>query len=108
MRAIMIGACFAGGLTAGLAPAVGASDPALAGLCLSAGASLEAVTSHQVVAPGQAIVLARRAAPNADVLRAALCEESEGLAYRIVLLRKDGRLVRVTIDAPSGKIKSVH
>ncbi len=76
--------------------------------CLSSGDATEAVTTHKVVPPGRAIVLARRAVPNADVLRAALCRDPEALVYRITVLRPDGRLVRVTVDAPSGKVKTVR
>ena len=94
-------------LTLSPAAAEAAGGP-LDGLCLSPGETHEAVASRQVVPPAQAIVTARKAAPNADLLRAALCRESEGLAYRIVLLRKDGRLVRVTLDAPSGRVKFIH
>lgn len=76
--------------------------------CLSSGDTSEAVAARQVVAPGAAIVLAREAVPNADVLRAALCRDPDVLVYRIVVLRQDGRVVRVTVDAPSGKVKTVH
>lgn len=76
--------------------------------CLSSGATTEAVTNRKVVAPGQAIVQARRAVPNAEVLRASLCRGPDALIYRITVLRHDGRLVRVTLDAPSGKIKAVR
>lgn len=76
--------------------------------CLSSGDMSEAVAARQVVAPGAAIVLAREAVPNADVLRAALCHDPDALVYRIMVLRHDGRLVRVTVDAPSGKVKTVH
>ncbi len=86
-------------------PAVAQSDSQG---CLSPGDMSEAVAARQVVAPGAAIVLAREAVPNADVLRAALCHDPDALVYRIVVLRHDGRLVRVTVDAPSGKVKTVH
>lgn len=76
--------------------------------CLSSGDTSEAVAARQVVAPGAAIVLAREAVPDADVLRAALCRDPDALVYRIVVLRQDGRVVRVTVDAPSGKVKTVH
>lgn len=76
--------------------------------CLSSGDATEAVASRKVVAPRDAIVLARRTVPDADVLRAALCREPDQLVYRITVLRRDGRLVRVTVDAPSGKLKTVR
>lgn len=76
--------------------------------CLSSGAASEAVSAKRVVAPDQALVLARSAVPNADILRATLCHEPDTLVYRITALRHDGRLVRVTVDAPSGRVKAVH
>ena len=76
--------------------------------CLSSGDALEVVSAHQVVTPGAAIVVARQAVPNSDVLRAALCRDPGSLVYMIMALRKDGRLVRVVVDAPSGKVKAVR
>lgn len=98
------------GLAASLAavPEAGAQDEAAGDGCLSSGDAQEAVTTQQIVKPGRAIVLARRAVPNADVLRAALCRDAEVLVYRIMILRRDGRLVRVTVDAPTGTVKSVY
>lgn len=84
-----------------------AERPERAG-CLSTGEATEAVASRRAVAAADAIGLARRTVPNADVLRAALCSEPDALVYRITVLRTDGKLVRVTVDAPSGKVKSVH
>jgi uncharacterized membrane protein YkoI len=42
------------------------------------------------------------------VLRAALCRDGEAFVYRIMALRKDGRVVQVTVDAPSGRVRSVQ
>ena len=88
--------------------ALDAASSAPAGACLSSGDVTEAVATHRVVAPGEAIVLARRTVPNADVLRASLCGEPDRLVYQITVLRRDGRFVRVTVDAPSGKLKTVR
>jgi uncharacterized membrane protein YkoI len=96
------------GVASSLMASAAASGQPAAGPCLSPGDASEEVATRRVVAPGQALVLARRAVPNADVLRAALCREPETLVYRITVLRPDGRLVRVTVDAPSGKVMSVH
>jgi uncharacterized membrane protein YkoI len=76
--------------------------------CLSAGETQEVVAGNRVVAPASAVASARRAVPGGDVLRAALCRRAEHLIYRITVLRKDGRLVQVTIDAPSGRVDAVH
>jgi uncharacterized membrane protein YkoI len=68
----------------------------------------EIVAAHGVVAPAAAIMTARRQVPNADVVRADLCRGEDALVYVIVALRKDGRVVQVMIDAPSGRVKSVQ
>lgn len=76
--------------------------------CLSPGDAAEAVGARRVVAPEQALGQARRAVPGADVLRASLCGAAEALVYRIMVLRPDGRLVHVTVDAPSGKVTAIR
>jgi uncharacterized membrane protein YkoI len=85
-----------------------ASDQAAESACLSPGDAVEIVTAQAVVAPREALGHVRRAVPDSDVLRAALCREPDRLVYRVVLLTKDGRIVRVTVDAPSGQVKTVH
>lgn len=85
-----------------------AAQPAIPLSCLNPGDTLDVVTSHKVVEPGEALRLARRAVPNAEVLRAALCRAPDALVFLIVLLRRDGRIVRVTVDALSGKITSTN
>lgn len=76
--------------------------------CLPAREMQEVVSTNAVVAPASAILAARRQVPNADVVRADLCWWDDALVYVIMALRKDGRLVQVKIDAPSGKVQSVQ
>jgi uncharacterized membrane protein YkoI len=76
-------------------------------VCLP-GDTLEIVTARQVVEPTEALGRARQAVPHADVLRAALCHGPDSLVYRITVLRHDGRVIRVTVDAPSGKVTTIH
>lgn len=76
--------------------------------CLSSGDALEAVSSHKVIAPARAIVVARGAAPGGEIVRAALCRDGPSLVYLVLALGKDGRLLRVTVDATAGKVKFVH
>ncbi len=76
--------------------------------CLSAGDAVEIITAHEVVPPGEALLHVRRAVPDAEILRASLCRETDSLVYRILVLTKEGRVVRVTVDAPSGKVTIVH
>jgi uncharacterized membrane protein YkoI len=90
----------------GVAHAQGAATPPTN--CVPQREMLEIVSGKRVVTPASAIMTARREVPNADVLRANLCRSDESLIYVIVALRKDGRVVEVRIDAPSGNVKSVH
>lgn len=68
----------------------------------------EIIASSRVVAPVAALNVARQQVPNADVVRANLCHSDNALVYVIVALRKDGRVVQVMIDGPSGRVKSVQ
>ena len=72
--------------------------------CLGAGEIQEAVAQRQVIEPKVAILTARQRVPSADVMRGGLCRQGDLLIYRILVLQKDGRLVHVTIDGPSGKV----
>lgn len=76
--------------------------------CLSPAEVSEAVRSQKIVTPGQAVGVARSAVPNAEVLRAWLCREPDALVYRLTVLRQDGRMVRVTVDGSSGRVRAVH
>ena len=85
-----------------------AAEQAGRSLCLSPGATSAAVSAHEVVDPAEALAVARRAVPGSEVLRAALCREPDVLVYHFMVLKTDGRVVRVTIDAPSGKVIAVR
>ena len=76
--------------------------------CLPPREMQEAVASKGVVAPASAVITARRQVPNADVVRATPCRNSDTLVYVIMALQKDGRVVQVMIDGSSGRVKSVH
>jgi hypothetical protein len=68
----------------------------------------DAVASNRVVAPAMAVGAARRAVPGGDMLRALLCSDGDVYLYVISVLRKDGRVVHVVIDGPSGKVAAVQ
>jgi uncharacterized membrane protein YkoI len=76
--------------------------------CLPQGEMQEVVSTNSVVPPASAIMTAHRQVPNADVVRANLCRNNNTLVYVIMALGKDGRLIQVMIDAPSGRIQSVR
>jgi uncharacterized membrane protein YkoI len=68
----------------------------------------DAAAGDRVVAPAIAIGAARRAVPGGDMLRATLCRDREIFVYVISVLRKDGRVVHVVIDGPTGKVAAVQ
>jgi uncharacterized membrane protein YkoI len=76
--------------------------------CLPPREMQEAVASNGIVTPASAVMTARRQVPNADVVRANLCRNSDSLVYVILALQKDGRIVQVMIDGSSGRVRSVH
>jgi uncharacterized membrane protein YkoI len=103
MRSVWIGVALLGCL--GVARAEGAARPLD---CLDPGETRETVASNVVVAPAMAVVAARRSVPGAEIVRASLCRVEDHLLYIIMALRRDGRFVYVTIDATSGKVKTVQ
>ncbi|MDB5559578.1 MAG: hypothetical protein JWQ36_2512 [Enterovirga sp.] len=94
-------------LAAAFGPAM-AADRHVDPPCLSTGDTVEILGAHGVVNPSEALLHVRRAVPDSEVLRASLCRETDTLVYRIMLLTRDGRIVRVTVDAPSGKVVTIH
>jgi hypothetical protein len=69
--------------------------------CLSASETRESVSVHQLREP---MALLREAAiqARAEPLGARLCRWSDQFVYEMSLLRRDGRVVRVFVDAASG------
>jgi uncharacterized membrane protein YkoI len=106
MRSFLLGLCLLG---VAAAPAWSADEKPHAQIdCLSSGDALEAVSTGQVMEPAKAITLARNSAPGGEIVRASLCRDAGALVYLVLALKKDGRLVRVTIDATAGKVKAIH
>jgi uncharacterized membrane protein YkoI len=95
-------------LTAWMGPAGAAERAVSETSCLSSGDTVEILNAHEVVRPSEVFVHVRRAVPNSEILRASLCRETDQLVYRIMLLTRDGRVVRVTVDAPSGKVVTIQ
>lgn len=69
--------------------------------CLSAAETRESVHAHQLREP---MTLLREAAlqSRAEPLGARLCRWNEQFVYEMSLLRRDGRVLRVYVDAASG------
>jgi uncharacterized membrane protein YkoI len=85
-----------------------AADEARVPGCLSQAETREAVMQKTVVEPITAIRAARGAAGGGRVIRANLCREEATLTYHITTLHRDGKVKRVTVDGPSGKVGSIR
>ena len=92
----------------GLLSTARSEGPIVAQPCLSPRDMRDIVSGNRVVAPALAIGAARRAVPGADMLRATLCRDGDIFVYVISVLRKDGRVVHVVIDGPTGKVASMQ
>jgi uncharacterized membrane protein YkoI len=102
MRSLLVGLALLGALSNARAEIAIYAQP-----CLSAREMQEVVSTERVLAPALAVAAARRAVPNAEMLRANMCRDRDVLIYVISVLRKDGRVVHVVIDARSGKVADV-
>ena len=71
--------------------------------CLSSAETHEAVSEKRAVAPVIALRNARVHA-GGEALRARLCRHEANLAYMVTALRKDGKVLRVVVDAASGSV----
>jgi uncharacterized membrane protein YkoI len=76
--------------------------PALSG-CLNESEIREEVAARRVV-PQVAALRAARASLGGEAVRARLCRHEGGMVYAITALRRDGKVVRVFVDALSGKV----
>lgn len=72
--------------------------------CLSDADLREAVAEKRVVPPFAAIRAARAAVSPAEIQRARLCRQNDGLVYLLTALRGDGHFVQVFVDAKSGQV----
>jgi hypothetical protein len=88
-----------------LTPGWGYSEPkAMTRLrsCLIPTEAREAIAAHRLLEPFEAM---RNAAAQmrAEAVGERLCRWSEQYVYEITLLRRDGRVIRLFVDAASGK-----
>jgi uncharacterized membrane protein YkoI len=75
--------------------------------CLSQDEVHGAVNAGEAIAPAMASRHAREAAPG-DLVRMRLCREDGILRYLITVLKRDGRVARVTVEANSGKVSQIR
>ena len=76
---------------------------AAAHACLSFKERRAANESGRVIHLAAAIRAAKRRVPG-TVVRARLCRGRDGLVYVLTILKRDGRVVRLTIDAVKGTL----
>lgn len=97
IAARMLVACLALVLLTGQQPIQARND------CLSSEETRAAMQEHRLIS----MVMASRsasAASDGEVLRARLCRMGEAHVYVISALRRDGKVMHVTVDAVSGAI----
>jgi hypothetical protein len=87
------------------APGSGYAEPNAAmrqRVCLGPAEAREAIAAHRLAEPFPAM---RNAANqmHAEAVGERLCRWNEQYVYEITLLRRDGRVIRVFVDAASGK-----
>jgi len=71
--------------------------------CLDKEQQRAAIASGKAVRLGVAVKAVKR---RGEVVRARLCERGKGLVYMLTVLARDGKVVRVTVDATSGSVLS--
>ena len=77
------------------------ANPVVARACLTPTETRESVSAHQLREP---LVLLRDAAreTRAEPLKTRLCLWDQTYVYEMSLLRRDGRVLRIFVDATSG------
>ncbi|HEY8070639.1 MAG TPA: hypothetical protein VIE47_01570 [Methylocystis sp.] len=75
--------------------------------CFSVAQTRQKIAQHRLAEPFP-LMRAESNANQADALSTRLCRLGELFLYEINLLRRDGRVIRVFIDAASGKPSPYH
>lgn len=71
--------------------------------CLSAGEARAAIASGRALAPGRITARLQRRY-QVDIIDVQLCAEGRRYVYRVTVLRANGRVRRVVVDASSGQL----
>jgi uncharacterized membrane protein YkoI len=67
--------------------------------CFSPQETRRHVVAGKIVPPALVMRKARQSMPNSDILRARLCHANNGPVYVITVLRHDGRVVHIMMEA---------
>jgi len=70
-------------------------------ICLNAADTRSAIVAHSLADPLATLRAAARKG-QADPLRSRLCRWNDKFVYEMALLRRDGKVIRVFIDAANG------
>jgi uncharacterized membrane protein YkoI len=84
------------------APALAADVPAHG--CLNKTEQRAALATHRAIRLAQAINSSREHGHPAEVVRARLCHQGDGLVYVLTLLARNGKVTRTTVDAANGEL----
>jgi len=84
------------------APAMAAELPQHA--CLTKAEQRVAVAEHRAIALAEAVKILHAHGHRAELVRARLCRQGEGLAYVLTLLPRSGKVTRLTVDAANGEV----
>ena len=103
MRTVLTGPFLAGAVVA-CGFAGGGVTPALADtVCFSAEDTRDHVARQGLISLSD-VVRSARGGGQAELISARLCETSGNMVYMIAMLGRDGRLLRLTVDARSGNL----
>jgi uncharacterized membrane protein YkoI len=86
------------------APSASAADAVSGRVCLTKGEQRMAVLSGRAIPLVRAVRVARERGHWGELVRVTLCRRDERLVYVLTLLPRNGRVVRVAVDAGNGDL----
>jgi uncharacterized membrane protein YkoI len=75
--------------------------------CMGQNDMRKALVEHNLTSPGDAMRTAGGAA-RGEVVRLRLCMHDQAYVYEAIVLKRDGKVARVVIDGPSGKVSAIR
>ena len=72
-------------------------------LCLNDTDARALVQTHKLIGIEQALIAAKSKAKG-DLISAHLCQVPDGFMYKIAIIKQDGKVIKLLIDANSGQI----
>ncbi len=94
-------------VSAALSPAEAGAADRTPLQCLPIAETRQLIADRQLADPF-ATMQAASAAAHGEPIGAKLCRDNEDLVYEISLLRRDGRVMRIYVDAATGKPHPGH